>query len=242
MALQCPEPASNYKSKTYLNHPRYNRKPLAFSQRDGKRSYSFSTTSPYTDKSDNNLDGLNILLINTALAPPENWNTLTKIEYNTNLFATTNNSLIPVEEYMSNTLTSGDEVADFGNNDAMYKIADISPTNSNSNPGMNFFNYSDMKLGFSTMSTSANTQEGTIAPQKMNWMAMAGFIAGAIGFSTMFFLFGISQSFAMFLVGLLLAVGGIVLSRLALRKIRENPAKFRGKNWQRLVLRSELYF
>ena len=202
MALPCPDPASRYHSKTSLNHPRNNKKLLATAKRESKRSYSLIKQASLSNKNQNEpistLQGLNKQYNSPASIQPDGLTAADKTENKTNLYASADNSAVPVEEAYAR-------------------------------PKINYLKYSGEMLSFVTEPVDTIPREITVVPQKTHGMAIAGFAAGIAGFLLMNVLLGVPQSLALFFSLLLLGAGGIVLSGVALRKIKENPAKYKGK-------------
>jgi hypothetical protein len=218
MALSCPEPASHYKSKTSLNHPRHIKKLYAVTQKDSKRKYSYSNKQQS----------------NPASTQSESMSSTNKIEYKTNLYAAADNSVIPVEEVYSPALIPKDAVADFGPDEKTYERMDIIQLEP-SHYEISFLKYPGAILNpFSN--TFTNTQAQDSVGQKTEGLSIAGFVTSMSGFLT-----GLTAllSFAggahgwtnvyLAIVAFVLSVVGLILSRVGLSKIKKNPDIYKGK-------------
>lgn len=238
MALSCPESTSHYKSKTSLNHPRHNKKLYAVSQRDSKRSYSFSKTAFQSNKNQNRqistYDGFNKPQSTPTAIQPERVSATDKIEYKTNFYAEIDNSVIPVEEVYFNASTYKDEVADFGSDEKRYERVDIIQIEP-SNYEISYLKYSGAILN-PLSNAFTNTQAQDSIEKKTEGLSIAGFVTSMSGFLT-----GMTAliSFAggahgwtnvyLAIVAFVLSIVGTVLSSISLRKIKKNPDIYKGK-------------
>jgi hypothetical protein len=209
MALPCPEPPSHYKSKTSLNHPRRIAKLYAIPQKDTKRRYSYSNKQHS----------------NPASTQSESVSSTNKIEYKTNLYAGLDNSAVPVERTYSPTIIINDEVADFRNNEGIYKRVGLIPINSNPNPEINYLKYSGEILKYATKPIVTIPQGEAIKTQKTHWMAFTVFITFLVGG-----VLSLIHPFPyVFIIVPLCGLIGLVLSIIALKMIKKNPEKYKGK-------------
>ena len=238
MALSCPEPASHYKSKTFLNHPRHNATLYAVSHRDSKRSYSLSKHTNQSNKKQNNsvntADLHNMQQSSPASIDSDNVTATDKIDYKTNLYAAIDNSLVTIEETNLPTSAAKDEVADFGADGKIYERVDIIQIES-SNYEISFLKYSGELLShFSNTFTKTQAQDST--GQKTEGLSLAGFITSMSGFLTgMTALISVAAgahgwtNIYLAIVAFVLSIGGIVLSRVGLSKIKKNPDRYKGR-------------
>jgi len=216
MALSCPKPISNYKSKVASSHSRKNMKIFASSQRDNKNRFSFNKNtfrkSKVHHKSVNPLSETSNPKTSTSLTVPENTSISNKMEYEANLFASVDNSQISVGESYPPITNSKDEIADFGNNKTVYERVGTIPISGNSSSEITILKYSLEKLNsFRTTPINVLPQE---TEKKIEGLSLAGFIAGIVG---------------LIVAGIPLGAVAIILSAVGLFKIKNNPGKYMGK-------------
>jgi hypothetical protein len=217
MALSCPEPANNYKSKTSLNHPRHKKNLFTVSKRESKNSYAFSKQASRTDRkhnnSVNNLHGLNKPQSNPASVQSGNVDVANRIEYEANLYAEADHSASPVEEVYFNASTNKGEFADFGNNEAIYERAEIIPVSSALKPEIDYFKHSVENL--SSFTTNLQ-QDGTITPPKTEALGLAGMIVSLAG---------------LLILPIPCGIVGIIFSAISLSRFKKYPGKYKGKGF-----------
>jgi hypothetical protein len=130
MAISCPVPASQHKNIAYLNHPRSFKKYQVVSPGKSRRSNS---KTKYTARSSEGMnmaiyskDGLNKQTTSTG---PERSAEQIHTDITGDeaiLYASLNNSLIPVEKSYPPDALPGIQVVDYGDTYALYERTDIS--------------------------------------------------------------------------------------------------------------------
>ncbi len=246
MTLSCPIRSIHYKTVTSLNHPRHNERLSVVSCGDRKRSYSLRKPAfrlnTKQNRPPNTKEGISKDQSSPGSARSGSVIVTNKLVYETNLYAAMVNSGVQSEGAYSMSSVPEEKVSDFGNNETNYASVNINPINAIPGSEINYLRYSEELLSFNTIQVVTLPQEDTIKPKKLNGMALAGFLAGFAGFSLLFSLFVIPQSLPLFIVGLIIGVAGIVLSVKALKKIKENPEKYKGKDLAKVGLASGIVF
>jgi len=216
MALPCPKPVNNYKSKFGSSHNQNSIKLFASAPGNNKKRASFRNYSsqiskvhrkPVTTQSE-----LNITKINTSLSESEKTPISNNFEYEANLYASVDNSIISVGEVFSPISRSIGEIPDFDIKESVYeRVGTIQIDGNSSLEIISLTNSLETISSFRTTPINELPQE---TERKIEGLGLAGFIAGVVG---------------LIVAGIPLGAIAIILSAVSLVKIKNNPGKYMGR-------------